>query len=175
VIPTAAIVAGVIVAIAASTAVACDMPAATASSTAATLGEGLRINSQGQGDSEHSDEGDFARHGRAPRYLFFLFLLVVSDNLLSGDGRGLLREISEKSRICRNRETQAGRGSSSQNLHGPAQSDCRRRRRDRKPNVSDSVLAHDLCRLLNSPIVMPTIAPSVPPRGTPIAKPFQSN
>jgi hypothetical protein len=66
VFPVVAIVTGVIVAIDVSTAVAssgCDIPASATSSTAATLGEGLRINSQGHGDSEHSDERDFARHG----------------------------------------------------------------------------------------------------------------
>jgi hypothetical protein len=30
------------------------------SATLTAFCEGLRINSQGQGDSEHSDEGDFA-------------------------------------------------------------------------------------------------------------------
>jgi hypothetical protein len=32
----------------------------TLTATFSTFCEGLRINGQGQGDSEHSDEGDFA-------------------------------------------------------------------------------------------------------------------
>jgi hypothetical protein len=34
--------------------------ASTTLATLATFGKRLRINNQGQGDSEHSDEGDFA-------------------------------------------------------------------------------------------------------------------